>query len=175
MPGPLPLPEGEKARANAPTIPTTSLPVGGRTGRVPPIPSWITLGKPGLAWWKWAWKTPHACAWSSGDHPMIARRAQLEDDLASIELVNGLDLAELVDCARQDEVDRAIRRIAALATGRLQICKQMLELEDRLGLTPKGMAAMRWKIVAPPQAPKVAAGTVTQLDAERRKRVQDAS
>ncbi len=27
----------------------------------------------------------------------------------------------------------------------------MRELDDRLGLTPKGLAALRWKVVADPQ------------------------
>ena len=43
-----------------------------------------------------------------------------------------------------------IGRLAALATGRLAIFREMRELDDRLGLTPKGMAALRWTIVDDP-------------------------
>ena len=42
---------------------------------------------------------------------------------------------------------KLVQRIAALATGRLQIMREMREIDDRLGLTPKGLAALRWKIV----------------------------
>jgi hypothetical protein len=33
--------------------------------------------------------------------------------------------------------------------GELQVAREARELDDRLGLTPKGLAALRWKIVAP--------------------------
>ena len=46
------------------------------------------------------------------------------------------------------EVKTAVARIAAMVTGRLAITKEMRELDDRFGLTPKAMAALRWKIVA---------------------------
>jgi hypothetical protein len=62
----------------------------------------------------------------------------------------GLHLDELRE--DEDEEDRriagVIRRIAAMATGRLQILREMRELDDRLGLTPKSLAALRWTIVA---------------------------
>src|SRR5689334_13677132 len=79
MPGPLPNPE--RRRRNAPTIPTTKLPAGGRPGRAPKPPGWLELDRAGKAWWAWAWKTPQAAAWSVGDEPMVARRAALEDEL----------------------------------------------------------------------------------------------
>lgn len=146
MPGPLPDPNA--ARVNAPTIPTTVLPAKGRPGAVPKPPEWIELGGSGLAWWNWAWKTSQAAGWSSGDEPLVARRASLEDDLAALHQVEGLDFCELLDVENQRDIDIAIRRVAALATGKLQISKHMLEIETRLGLTPKGMADLRWKITA---------------------------
>jgi hypothetical protein len=69
----------------------------------------------------------------------------LEDDLASLAAVEGLDCGSL-DGA-DDELRKLVQRIAALATGRLQIMREMREIDDRLGLTPKGLAALRWKIV----------------------------
>lgn len=138
-----PLPSPDALRRNAPTIPTTSLPVSGRKGVAPAPPFGLDLGAEGSAWWSWAWSTPQAAGWSVGDEYLIARRAALEDDLAALgAIVNlgGLDL--------EGEVEKAVQRIAALATGRLQLMREMRELDDRLGLSPKGLAALRWKIVA---------------------------
>ena len=58
----------------------------------------------------------------------------------------------------------------------------MRELDDRLGLTPKGMAALRWNIV--PDSPAADGGQeddttaregVTDMRAARRRRMTDAS
>jgi hypothetical protein len=104
----------------------------------------VTLGKNGKAWWKWAWSTPQACAWGTavGLESAVARRAALEDDLRTLD-----NIVDLIDLAgTETEVIAAVRRIAAMATGRLQILREMREMDDRLGLTPKGMAALRWKV-----------------------------
>lgn len=141
-----PLPDPRSRRRNAPTIPTTNLPASGFAGPAPSVPSWIKLGKAGRAWWRWAWSTPQAAAWgvSAGQEAVVARRASLEDDLAAIERVQCMDLDE----ALGDEIAHTVRRIAAMATGRLQLTREMRELDDRLGLTPKGRQALRWEIVA---------------------------
>jgi hypothetical protein len=147
-----PLPDPSRRRRNAPSIPTTSLPISGRTTPAPDVPSWVHLGTAGTAWWAWAWATPQASAWGvgAGAEAVVARRASLEDDLAALERIDGLHLDELRE--DEDEEDRriagVIRRIAAMATGRLQILREMRELDDRLGLTPKSLAALRWTIVA---------------------------
>lgn len=140
-----PLPSPDAIRRNAPTIPTTALPASGRKGVAPAPPFGLDLGAEGSAWWSWAWSTPQAAGWSTGDEYLIARRASLEDDLASLAAVEGLDCGSL-DGA-DDELRKLVQRIAALATGRLQIMREMREIDDRLGLTPKGLAALRWKIV----------------------------
>ncbi len=147
-----PLPNPDKVRRNAPTIPTTSLPATGREAPVPAAPFGYDLRAAGAAWWAWAWAQPQACGWSDGDTYVLARRAALEDDLAALEAVRGLDVADL-----DDEWRATIGRIASLATGRLALMKEMRELDDRLGLSPKGLAALRWKIVdvaAEDKAPK---------------------
>jgi len=113
MPGPLPKAAGQRRRRNAPTIPTTKLPAGGREGQPPKCP--YQLGRAGRAWWTWAWHTPQAAAWSDGDLFALARRARLEDD------------SEMGVSARM---------------------REMRELDDRFGLTAKGMAALRWEIAA---------------------------
>lgn len=148
MPGPLPT--GDAVRRNAPTIPTTNLPAAGRTAPVPDLPALYELGGRGLDWWAWAWRTPQACAWDDGSLFMVARRAQLEDDLHALEHID-LDLEFLVG---EDPSEAAwnlkllIGKLKAMAGGKLAVAREMRELDDRLGLTPKGLAALRWKIVA---------------------------
>jgi hypothetical protein len=158
--GPLPKPDDQRARRNAPTIPTTNLPASGREGDVPEPPEWIALGAAGLAWWTWAWKTPQAAAWSDGDLCIIARRASLEDDLAVQGTVDTIDLvlADIADAETTAQVRAIIGKLAAIATGRTGICREMRELDNLLGLSPKGMAALHWKIVADKKA------TVTAID-----------
>lgn len=136
MPGPLP--QATRRRTNPATIPTTVLPASGRSGRMPKVPAFVSLASSGRAWWAWAWRTPQACAWAPGMEGVVARRAALEDDLAVLAEVVGLDL--------DDEIRAAVGRLAALVTGRLVLLREMRELDDRLGLTPKAMAALRWSI-----------------------------
>jgi hypothetical protein len=172
-----PLPTRNPRRRNKPTIPTTNLPVSGRQGAAPAVPSWVTLRKSGLAWWKWAWSTPQACAWgdSVGQESFVARRAQLEDMVAALNDVRGLDIddVELTEDERKNlrEMRYAISAVAAIASGHLALMKEMRELDDRLGLTPKGMEALRWKIVADAEpdvgTPPAAAPGVTRIDSRR--------
>jgi hypothetical protein len=145
MAGRGPLPSPDAIRRNAPTIPTTSLPASGRKGVAPAPPFGLDLAAEGAAWWSWAWSTPQAAGWSVGDEYLLARRASLEDDIAALAAVEGLDCGNFEGA--DDELRKLIQRIAALATGRLQIMREMREIDDRLGLTPKGLAALRWKIV----------------------------
>lgn len=147
MPGPLP--NSQRRRRNAPTIPTTSLPAGGRTDPAPSVPAYVDLRDAGRSWWDWAWATPQAAAWALGHEGTVARRASLEDDLAALHTVEGLDFSDLLeDDTRASAIDFAVKRVAAMATGRLSLLKEMRELDDRLGLTPKSMAALRWTITA---------------------------
>lgn len=143
MRGPLPV-ENHRHR-NAPTIPTTTLPAGGREGPAPKLPPYLSLGKQGRAWWRWAWSTPQAAAWAGGHEGIVGRRASLEDDLAALTDVKGLDFEILIGSDGSD-LRQAVQRVAALATGRLQLLKEMRELDDRLGLSPKAMAQLRWTI-----------------------------
>lgn len=149
MPGPLPDPNA--IRRNAPTVPTVSLPLSGRQGDAPDVPSWVSLADKGESWWAWAWSTPQAVAWgtSVGMESSVAHRASLEDDLSTADTV----------------------------PARLSILKLMNDLDNQLGLTPKGMAALRWKIVDDTPAaetPAPTGGNVTGIDS-RRARLTDAS
>lgn len=143
MPGPLPDPNA--IRRNAPTIPTTELPASGRTSPTPDVPGWISLGDAGAAWWEWAWHTPQACGWSTGNLVTVAHRASLEDEL-----------------------------VAADVKSRVGVIKEMREADARLGLTPKGMADLRWKVVDDSPAEVKSAAGVSSLD-DRRARLTGAS
>lgn len=154
MPGPLP--QTNRRRRNAPTIPTTSVPVSGRKGPIPRPPKWIPLGDAGTAWWRWAWRTPAACSWSLGDVTFVARRAQLEDLIVMLEgpAIDWAALAELdgdVPGALAeflDHVKYVVQRLQSLAAGRLSVLKEMRERDDRLGLNRKAFAALRLEVVA---------------------------
>ncbi len=152
MPGPLPNPA--RRRRNAPTIAGTTLPAEGFKGRIPRVPKSYELADAGKAWWKWAWRTPQAAAWDAGSLYVLVRRAALEDDLATIGAVESLDLSEALDAL--EAIDgRAFRqllgRLAGLATGRVAIMKEARELDNRLGLTPKGRSDLRWTIAEAPE------------------------
>lgn len=154
-----PLPNRTRRRNNPPAIPSTVLPVSGRSGPTPIPPESCDLEVAGCEWWDWAWSTPHAVAWSEGDLYVIARRASLEDDLAMIATVDNLDVLRMLDAASENAIRSMVSRLAALASGRLQIMKEMRELDTRLGLTPKGRSDLRWEIAddAQVQEPAVSA------------------
>lgn len=158
MPGPLPT--GDAIRRNPPTIPTTNLPASGRQAPVPDPPAKYELFEKATDWWGWAWRTPQACGWDDGALFMVARRAQLEDDLQVLEDVE-FDVDFLIG-EDPDEAGRHLQylmsKLKAMAGGKLQILREMRELDDRLGLTPKGLAALRWKIVPDDAATPVATG-----------------
>lgn len=156
MAGPLPSPS--RRRRNPPTIPTTNLPASGRPGRAPAMPPGVKLGKAGRVWWLWAWKTPQAAAWASGHEGAVARRASLEDDLAVISLPAAVErlMDALDDGASETTLRNLLTALARTSTGKLAIVREMRELDDRLGLTPKAMAALRWTVV-PDDAGKPAA------------------
>lgn len=155
-----PLPAKQKRRTNAPTIPTTELPAGGRKGRPPKAPEAYNLRKAGRAWWKWAWATPQAAAWSPGDLYVIARRASLEDDLAAVDDSEKLaeriedSMLRILDSKDPEDVPERLQylgllvgKLKSLGAGRLAVVKEMRELDKVLGLTPKGLADLRWEIV----------------------------
>lgn len=158
MPGPLP--NAQRRRRNAPVIPTTVLPAAGRTGAAPRPPKAYELGKAGAAWWKWAWHTPQATAWSAGDLYAIARRASIEDDMAALAAVEGLDAVDAFDALDDHSGQpfrQLIQRLAALATSKIGLAKEARELDDRLGLTPKALAQLRWSIDDEEEKPTAAA------------------
>jgi hypothetical protein len=129
-----------------------------------------------MAWWEWAWHTPQAAAWDDGQAMTVAHRASLEDDLRIQNQVDNLDFLELMNKSDEEAVRRVIRALAALATGRVALMKECRALDADLGLTPKGMAALRWQVVADKKQEEAAPkpGNVTAID-ERRKRIAAAA
>jgi hypothetical protein len=102
-----------------------------------------------MAWWRWAWGLPQAVAWDSGALYGLARRAQLEDDLAALELVDQLDVVDLLagaDPEAMRQVEWALQTLKGSASGRLAVMKEMRELDSRFGLNAKAMADLRWSI-----------------------------
>lgn len=122
MRGPLPTPEEERAgRSKAPAIPTTNLPVSGYRGEIPD-PGEVTDEVRGD--YEALWRTPSAAAWHEADADVVVELVRLRR--ASSKL---LDRGEFPP---------------GHVTGRIGA------IEDRLGLTPKARAALRWKIVDDP-------------------------
>lgn len=143
-----PLPTGEAARRNKPKIPTTKLPAAGYDGPVPSSP--LPLGEQGSAWWAWAWRTPQAAAWSDGDLYFLAHRAQLEDDVAALDAEDFSVLDEVLATPDEDAgkiLGSLINRLKAMATGKASLMSRINDMDDKLGLSPKGTAALRWKVV----------------------------
>ena len=80
MPGPVPKPDGQRARRNVSELAWTDLPAVGRSGPVPKPPAGSGWSARGKAWWKDAWGTPSATQWGDrGDYWSAVRRAELED------------------------------------------------------------------------------------------------
>jgi hypothetical protein len=157
VPGPLPDPNARRRNKRKPSTP---LPLDGPLDKAPTCP--YALGKAGKKWWKFAWKLPQATAWDDGAIYFVARRAQLEDDLAALD--DGGDLAILFeellgDAISEDDakerqkiltsLGQTVGRLKALAGGRVSILKEMRELDNRLGLNPKAMADLRWTLEEP--------------------------
>lgn len=166
-----PLPDPDSRRRNAPTIPSTKLPVSGRSDPAPECP--YDLAAAGAVWWAWAWGTPQAAAWDSGALYVVARRARLEDDLAMLGFGEDfLELHDLLAGADDEAVQRvefALSTLKRSATGKLAIEKEMRELDGKLGLSPAAMAALRWMIVEDETpAPAVSASTTASRSSHLR-------
>lgn len=180
---PGPLPSTQRRRRNAPTLPTTRLPVSGRKGTVPKPPDGYEFGDRGKAFWAWAWGTPQAAAWDAGVHVALARRAMLEDDLAALKYKptfgplptddeGNIDLEQLDKYVKA--IEYVVGRLQGLAANHLRVMKEMRELDNALGLTPKALAGLRWEVV--PDGPEPFSGDEVLGDDEvgARRRAREA-
>jgi hypothetical protein len=103
------------------------------------------------------------------------RRARLEDTVTVLE---GFDLGD--PPSDPDELDGyletlkwVVQVLKGAATGVLGVMREMRELDDRLGLTPKAMAQLRWSIVAEEEPEQAEVEVIDRL-AERRRRLASA-
>lgn len=104
------------------------------------------LGVEGRRWWNWAWKTPQSFGWSAGDDYTLARRAAMEDPKTVLSRTGEPVVVE-----------------GGTST-------EKLALDDRLGLTPRGLAQLHWQIVAvadPARVAEPAAPGVSSLEERR--------
>jgi hypothetical protein len=156
-------------------IAAVSLPPAGRRGRPPKCP--YELADAGGAWWRWAWSTPQATQWDRGSLYTVGRRAQLEDDLAALDQFDPHALDWLfAGTAPDEEMLQALAAIVGalkgLAGSRLAVVQKMAELDDRLGLSPRALAALKWAVTD--GEPK-AKGGLNEILAQRRKREAEAA
>jgi hypothetical protein len=175
-----PAPQKKKRRTNTDAIPTTQLPAKGRKGRPPKVPEAYNLRKAGAAWWRWAWGTPQAAGWDPGALYVLARRAQLEDDLAiqdsSFESTDFAELLRIDENELTRELEFVVGRLSSMAGGRNPVLKEMRELDKVLGLTPKALVDLRWEIVsddeAKPEATSAPASKADKKTADRKARLK---
>jgi hypothetical protein len=137
------------------------------------------LGAAGTAWWKWAWKTPQAEGWDDGALYTVARRAQLEDERAAIEIADEDDLiATLLEGAEPEAIRRvqyALQRLSASATGSATLSREMREIEKQLGLGPKAAKELGVKPKSPAQPTKNPVNEIADRRAARQKRASRAA
>lgn len=147
-----PLPDPNAIRRNAPRIPTTNLRASGPDREPPDVPETYSLHEAGRSFWDWAWRLPQACAWDDGTVYAVARRAQLEDDLAMLRGSDAwmIELEEFLDTAEDEifgQIQKVFGALKRIAGNEVSLMKEMRELDNKLGLTPEAMARLRWQIV----------------------------
>lgn len=143
--GPAPKPAAQRRRSNAPAAGEwVDLPRAGRKGPPPawPLPGYVTDAEREL--WAWAWSTPQATMWEGlALEPFVARWAMLTAGV------------------RGDDVK---------ASGLQAMLPELRQIEDRLGLNPKGLQDRRWRLAADDGQPVAdEPGTVTMLSRYRDK------
>lgn len=143
--GPAPKPADQRRRRNSPMGGEwVELPREGRSGAAP---KWMLPGKPSAEvarLWRWAWATPQATMWEGlALEPFVARWCVLTVD------IHGGDLG---------------------ATALMASLPELRQIEDRLGLNPKGLQDRRWRLAGEVERQDAdKPGTVTRLDRYRDK------
>jgi hypothetical protein len=132
MPGPLPNPNA--IRRNAPTIPTTNLPVSGFSGPIPePIEDLDDMER---RYFEWAWRQPAAAAWHSSDVEVVAEWARLK--AYATRCMRG-------EISKETATGRVITESVSSA-----VYAQITTREDRLMLSPVARLKARAGIVDDP-------------------------
>lgn len=124
MAGMGPAPKPDKSGRTARAFEWTYLPAAGRKGKAPALPPLRSWGSADRKHWAELWAMPQATAWESGGHvEVVGRLLALRHDFA---------------------------RTPRLASG---LSAELRQLEDRLGLSPKALMGLRWRIVDEDPAP----------------------
>lgn len=76
MPGPAPKPSDQRRRRNKPE-PKVTLPPGDSGREVPPLPFLDEASDFTKRWWETVWRSPMAAMWDPSDALVLARMAQL--------------------------------------------------------------------------------------------------
>lgn len=127
MPGPLPKSEDERRRRNAPTIPTTNLPVSGYRGPIPE-PT-VPLGELAEKLYSKAWRTPEAASWHESDADLVAEWAALKA-LVATKLRDGEEPSGSILGQIQSREDRLLMSTLARAKARARIVDDPPELDE---------------------------------------------
>lgn len=115
-----PSPDAERRNRNPHAFAWVDLPHDGRKGAAPAMPKLVDWTKDDEAFWKTLWRKPQATQWST-----------------MVELVARLALLRHVMLDGGEKVSTAA------------CSAEMRQIEDRLGLSPKAMLQLRWRIVLP--------------------------
>lgn len=128
MPGPAPKPDSDRRRRNEPTFEWVDLPTAGRQGPAPAMPDgdYAELAD----WWADLWASPQAAAW----------------DQSGRSLHGYLECKRLLT-AEVTVVTKSGEAVEVPAANPTTVLTEMRQIEDRHGLNPKAMLALRWRIV----------------------------
>ena len=143
-PGRYPKPDDERARRNAPTFTWTNLPA--RNDNPPPAPPTRPPDKRGdpqvwspgsLEAWQRLWRSPQSTQWSEAMWPLVEQWLVLHEAL--------------------------ITSSGALSS----LGASLANIGDRLGLSPKSLLQLRWRLPASADAPVLA--SVAPIKASQRR------
>lgn len=126
MPGPLPKPDEERRRRNAPTIPTTDVPLSGYAGEVPE-PT-VPLGDLARRFYDRAWRSSAAAAWLADEADTVAEWAGLKAVVAA-ELAAGAAPQSALLAQIKAREDALYLSPLARAKGRVRVVEDELEAD----------------------------------------------
>lgn len=138
-----------------PTIPQTSLPDQGYQGEIPdPIRPLDGYAK---VYWDWAWSTPQAAMWDKGTAGAVTTLSEIHRDIEALESMSGIaskmsfyDLLECTDPSMgpvAKQLGDLFGGLLKMVTNKKGLVAEARSYESVLGLNPKAMSDMRWKVL----------------------------
>jgi len=118
-----PSPDAERRNRNPHAFAWVELPFAGRKGAPPALAKLVDWTKDDETYWRALWRKPQATQWSE-----------------MVELVTRLVLL------RHEMLCAEKAPVASLSA-------EMRQIEDRLGLSPKAMLQLRWRVALPEAMP----------------------